>query len=189
MGLGKQRTIYVSVLGLAMVGFGVDRFVLGTGADVPTKASDLLVASGKAAEALAGTVGSLISDEKRDAPSVSRETVMVADLARSLRELGVDNSMLAELPETFAVAKPRSEPAPVAASVAPIGEPPLVTAILHGGSSRAIAGGKSVAVGSAVEGWDVVFVGSGRVVFERDGHRFERKVHRPPAMQAMLGEE
>jgi hypothetical protein len=189
MGLGKQRTVYVSVLGLAMVGLCVDRFVLGSGADAPTRASDLLVASGKAAETLAGTVGSLLSGERKDAPSVSPETVMVADLARSLRELGVDNSMLASLPETFALAKPKAEPAPVAAPVAPIGEPPLVTAILHGGSSRAIAGGKSVAVGSEVGGWDVVFVGNGRVVFERDGHRFERKVHRPPAMQAMLGEE
>jgi hypothetical protein len=187
MGLTRERTLYVSIFGLAVVGFGVDRFVLSS-PDGAAKASDLLVASTEAAARLAGISVGQGGTGSTAAPTVSPEAVMAADLARSLRELGMDGSMLASLPESFAVAMPT--PVEVAADDAAttpepvdVGEPPIVTAVLSGARPRAIAGGKPIVVGSAIDGWDVVFVGNARVVFERNGVQLERRVHRLPVQQ------
>lgn len=188
MALSRQRAVFASILGLSLVGLAVDRFVLDGGPGTPP--SELLVAPAEAAaKAVGALLGSATSSPAPAAPAVSREAAAIADLAKTLRGLGVDQDVLASLPESFG-----HEPPPVAAAVveapAPVqvGEPPLVTAVLSGSTPRAIVGGKPVRVGSTVEGWQVVHVGAGRVVFERDGVRAERNVSRVPALASLAPE-
>lgn len=181
MALSNQRKVSVAALGLAVVGFAVDRLVLSEPAAGPAASSaDLLVAP-----AASGTTASA-----KAAPEVPREQARMAELAKTLRELGVDAPVLASLPESFDVAIPvAATPEAVAPPPVPVGEPPVVTAVLTGQQPRAIAGGKSIAVGGQVDGWKVLFVGQGRVVFERNGQRVERLVHRGPTIASLSGGE
>lgn len=186
MALGKQRTICAAILGLALVALGVDRFVLGGGSPGESP-SDLLVASKETVARVAEAAGSLLGARSEPAPSVSKEAAVVADLANTLRQLGVDRAVLDGLPESFAVALPKPVEAVVAAPVrAPIGEPPLVSAVLLGASPRILAAGKSFGLGAEIDGWTVVHVAKGRVVFERDGRSAERTVGRVPDPSMMV---
>jgi hypothetical protein len=185
MPLSKQRTISLAVLGLALVGLGVDRFVLGTGAAPKSVAEELLVASTGAVTKVADAVASLVSGPALPNAPVSREAAAVADLAKSLRALGVDRSVLNQLPESFTKPEREAKVEVAVVPTVPIGEPPLVTAVLVGQTPRAIAGGKALRVGSEVDGWRIAHVARGRVIFERDGMRVERQVSRVPALETM----
>lgn len=185
MALSSQRAVALSVLGLALVGLAVDRLVLSDDA-APAVADNLLI------EPAATTVAPAQGSGGASPPAVSdvpKEQARMAELARSLRELGVENGFLAALPESFDVAQPRPEaPVAVAPTSVPIGEPPAVTAILTGARPKVIAAGKSVGVGSQVDGWRVVAVREGRVTFERDGQQADRIVRRPTLESIASGE-
>jgi hypothetical protein len=167
----RQRIVYVGLLALALVGLGVDKFVLSGSVTGPQSSfaaapaalqagDDLLIAKTAAAA---------------PAPAVPKEDVAMGDLARRLAQLGPVQASPVTLPEAFsrALVRPteRREPQPVA-----VVDPPKVSAVLLGSRPAVVAGGKPLVLGADVEGWKVIAIESEAVTFERDGVRASRQV-------------
>jgi hypothetical protein len=177
--LSTQRAVSLSILGLAIAGLCVDRMLLSGEATTPEPAAaDLLVAteSGSSRPETPSVEG-----QREPVPTVSREAARMAELSNTLRTMGVASESLQVLPEAFDVARPVVAERTVEAALPPppLADPPMVTAVLSGMLPQAIAGGRAVAIGDLVDGWRVVDLGPGRVLFEQDGRRFERVVAQP----------
>ncbi len=179
--LSAQRAISLSILGLAIAGLCVDRMLLGGGADAAAAAAadDLLVTAETAPPEVSAAAE---SGTREPPPTVSREAARMAELAHALRGIGIAPEVLHGLPEAFDVARPvvverTTESAPPPPP--PMADPPMVSAVLSGSLPQAIAGGRAVSIGDRIDGWLVVDLTPGRVLFEQHGRRVERVVPQP----------
>ena len=183
-GLSTQRAVSLSILGLAIAGLCVDRLLLAEGgAEAEGEAADLLVVSATNAPSSpsSAAAASPAAATRETAPSVSPEAARMAELSHALRGIRIDQGTLETLPEAFDVARPvvAQQPLVAAPPPPPMSDPPAVSAVLSGTLPQAIAGGRAVAIGDRVDGWTIVALGAGRVLFEQDGRRVERLVPQP----------
>jgi hypothetical protein len=154
------RSIYAGILALALGGLVVDRWILASAADPQPGAP---VVASEAANPDAASF-----PPPGDARSDSRA---LARRLEALRDLNVD---AATLPESFARLAP--EVSPTVADARPMPSPPAVSATLVGVRPAAIVAGRTVALGTQLEGWTVLDISRSAVVFGRDGAVVERSV-------------
>lgn len=157
--------MFVGILGIALGALAVDRLVLGVGG--PSVAG--------AAEPVAPDAPSTPVAELRPAQPLPTESSLT-HVAGRLRALDVSTSRLSELPESFRVPQKREPEAATPKAVEIDVNVPDVTAILVGPYPAAVADGRTVRVGDLVAEWTVVAIASDLVVFDRQGHRVERRV-------------
>jgi hypothetical protein len=173
--LNRQRTISLSVLGVALLGLGVDRFLLGgtgpaSAAAAPTAAS---THAGHTRPAASGTPGT------SNAPPPSRAGAATSR-ARGA-QVTLDLSGLADRLDALDFAPaPRDAFTPPASwiTAAPVGtqaspNPPSISAAMSG--VGAIVDGEFHSVGSVIAGWTLLSIEGGTVtLLDPSGQRVQR---------------
>ncbi|MFO0083347.1 MAG: hypothetical protein ACK55O_12145 [Phycisphaerales bacterium] len=179
MRLNRQRTISLSVLGVALLGLGVDRFVLNSGAPaVAAAAVEAPVAAAGGAPEAGPAAARPAAARTRTTTASGGTTPATLDLAGLAARLDALSFAPAERdaftpPAGWVAATPASEP------VSPT--PPSISAAMSG--VGAIVDGEFRSVGSVVAGWTIERVEGGLVtLIDPSGQRVQRSAE--PISQA-----